>query len=592
MRYTREQARALLDRPPTVLPANRQVEVGRAVDITHAVEALRVLPTTSRERGIPLRSLLSRIGGGGLSPVRATLESLGEQVEGTDSEGRFREMKRALQRVREENSNLRKEMGALQTQVEDMRAKIPSSRRVGADDPPATPVVEGPSGSASLRKVARTARRADATRRESSQRGRGGRNSLPLNSREDPPLPSPQDGCTEVVRRGRRAGGNGRQRGAAAEDVKKAIAIAKAWGRDRPAGESSPPRRTEPRGQGASRAVPGALVRQAAKRQNRRRAAPRTAAVTLTTRGERSYAEIMREARQAIDLEDLGLKERLKLRRAINGGYKFEIAGRDGPDLADRLARQLQDVVGGIAKVARPVKMEEIRIVGLDDTVTPDEVVRALCAKGGCPQSAVTTGNIRRAANGLGSIWVRLHAVAANAVATERRIRMGRATAEVQLLEPRPLQCYECFAFGHAAANCRAHVSRRGRCFRCGEQGHVAQGCTNVVRCPLCHDAGRQAHHRMGGRDCRAVEAGRPRRRRTAQAGQHKEPGRSRLEQDVPENLPATHGRSVPGGHGRGASAAKEKTARAPPMGGKSGGASGTRSTTSRRGNGDRAPRG
>lgn len=268
--------------------------------------------------------------------------------------------------------------------------------------------------------------------------------------------------------------------------------------------------------------------------------------------GGRSYVEVMREARQAIDLEDLGFKERLKIRRAINGGYKFEIASRDGPDLADRLARQLEDVVGGSAKVVRPMKMEEIRVIGLDDTVTPDEVVRALCAKGGCPQTAVTTGSIRRAVDGLGAIWVRLPAAAAKAVVTERRVRVGWATAGVRLLERRPLQCYACFAFGHAAANCRAQASLRGRCFRCGEQGHVAQGCINAVH---CHDAGRQACHRMGGRACRAIVDVFPKRRRTAHAGRQECAGSTTGR--TPRDPPAPRGGSVVSGRGRGAPAAK-----------------------------------
>lgn len=58
-----------------------------------------------------------------------------------------------------------------------------------------------------------------------------------------------------------------------------------------------------------------------------RRRPPRTAAVTLTRKADTvQYADLLMEAKQRINLEELGINETL-VKRAITGGIIIEIPG-------------------------------------------------------------------------------------------------------------------------------------------------------------------------------------------------------------------------------------------------------------------------
>lgn len=147
--------------------------------------------------------------------------------------------------------------------------------------------------------------------------------------------------------------------------------------------------------------------KKAAPKRRKARIAPKTAAVTITALGGQSYAEILKTARERVDLEDIGVSSTMALKRARNGGYLLEIKGEGGSDKANRLARDLEDTLSGDALVARPVKYAEMRVIGLDELVSPEEIERAICAQGECARSSLRVGNIRRAPNELGALQFR-----------------------------------------------------------------------------------------------------------------------------------------------------------------------------------------
>lgn len=98
----------------------------------------------------------------------------------------------------------------------------------------------------------------------------------------------------------------------------------------------------------------------------------------------------MARVRRELVLEDFGIAE-LRPKRAITGGLVLEVPGPEGASKADRLARRMEEVLEGTdVRVARPMKRGEIRLHGLDDSVTEDEVREA--AAGGCPAEDARVG--------------------------------------------------------------------------------------------------------------------------------------------------------------------------------------------------------
>ncbi|XP_063370301.1 uncharacterized protein LOC134658547 [Cydia amplana] len=244
---------------------------------------------------------------------------------------------------------------------------------------------------------------------------------------------------------------------------------------------------------------------------------PRSAAVVLTleTGAEErgvTYGTLITEAKSKISLDGLGIAG-LRFRRAVTGAAILEIPGPDttSGNQADSLAAKLRETLNvADVRISRPVKCAEMRISGLDDSVTEEELAAAVAKVGGCALEAVKVGRISRAPTGLGTAWARCPVAAAKKVA-EGRLLVGWASANVKLLESRPLRCFRCLVPGHVRKGCTSEIDRSDQCYRCGQSGHRARDCTAAPHCTLCTAAGKSADHSAGSSTC-AMGAKAPKR--------------------------------------------------------------------------------
>ncbi|XP_049880491.1 uncharacterized protein LOC126376978 [Pectinophora gossypiella] len=219
---------------------------------------------------------------------------------------------------------------------------------------------------------------------------------------------------------------------------------------------------------------------------------PRTAAVVLhlqpaAMEGGTTYADVLRTAKAKVNLQSLGITN-LRIRKAVTGARVLELAGATSAEKADTLAEKLRESMSGdVVKVSRPIKRADMRIVGLDDSVSVQEVVEAVATAGGCATDAVRTGVIREGAGGMGSLMVSCPVAAAKRVA-KGRLLVGWTSVQVRVLEPRPLRCFRCHETGHAHAMCESESSQ----------------CSATPHCTVCEAARRPAEHRLGSSKCTA----------------------------------------------------------------------------------------
>ncbi|KYQ58856.1 hypothetical protein ALC60_02142 [Trachymyrmex zeteki] len=233
------------------------------------------------------------------------------------------------------------------------------------------------------------------------------------------------------------------------------------------------------------------------------RRTPRTAAIQISCRNGAMYTDVLREAKEKIDIDELGISD-IRPRRARTGALLLEIPGTDGSEKANKLANKLKEALQNNCNVliSRPEKMADIRVRDLVDSTTKEELISKCAEIGKCDKNNVRVSDIVQSLNGLGSAIVKCTLAAAKLITKSTRIRIGWTSVRVDLLPERPPQCFKCLEVGHVRAQCRSEVDRGSLCYRCEGMGHAAKGCINPVNCVVCLSKGRKADHRMGGPAC------------------------------------------------------------------------------------------
>ncbi|XP_033360707.1 uncharacterized protein LOC117239317 [Bombus vosnesenskii] len=198
---------------------------------------------------------------------------------------------------------------------------------------------------------------------------------------------------------------------------------------------------------------------------------PGCAVVSLTVRDGSgfTYRNTMSVVKREVDITEL------RPRSAITGALLFEIPGQDARSKASRLAERMAATLKDLpAKVTVRRRTAELRVTGLEDSVTPEEVAAAVAEAGDCQADKVNVGVIRSAPGGLESVWLRCPLTAA------RKISRGRSA--------------------WSRVTCAGIAHRR-------PTGAL------VPMCPVCADLGMPASHHMGSPACKPPA----RKRRTAQ---------------------------------------------------------------------------
>ncbi|KAL0809346.1 hypothetical protein ABMA28_011553 [Loxostege sticticalis] len=234
---------------------------------------------------------------------------------------------------------------------------------------------------------------------------------------------------------------------------------------------------------------------------------PRSSAIVLTLLPGAhemgvTYESAIRDAKSRINLEELGISG-LRFSKAKTGGKILEIPGATSGDKADAFAAKLRDVLSEeTVRVTRPIKTVDIRLSGLDDSVTKEEVAAAVSKSGGCAVDHIKVGVIRQSWSGSGTVVVKVPVTAAQKV-SKGRLLVGWVSCRVQVLETKPLRCYRCMEGGHVREQCPCETDRSELCYRCGRPGHQARECDAAApHCPVCADLGKPADHKVGSKSC------------------------------------------------------------------------------------------
>ncbi|XP_063620671.1 uncharacterized protein LOC134793075 [Cydia splendana] len=231
------------------------------------------------------------------------------------------------------------------------------------------------------------------------------------------------------------------------------IATDKAWNIAAKGGKKKKAGRG-PQQKGKLAAIGAATSPRSQKQEASKLRPPRSTAVVLSLQPEAeekgiTYKSVIAAAKTQVDLSELDIQS-VRFKVAATGARLLEVPGAASGPKADKLAEKLSQLFSPEeVRVSRPTKCVELRVSGLDDSVTSEDIAAAIVQAGDCAIQEVKVGDIKSDPWSLGSVWVRCPIAAAKKVAGKGRLLVGWVSAHVKLLEARAQRCYRCLEPGH-----------------------------------------------------------------------------------------------------------------------------------------------
>lgn len=120
--------------------------------------------------------------------------------------------------------------------------------------------------------------------------------------------------------------------------------------------------------------------------------------------------KLIHNVKKRINLEEIGIKD-MRIRKERTRTTIMELEGESGDKKANKLTKKLLELRNehGKVRIRRPCKVVEIRIRGVENTVSKDEVTRAMEAKWGRPLSNYMVKNVVISRPRV--FWGRVHAI-------------------------------------------------------------------------------------------------------------------------------------------------------------------------------------
>jgi hypothetical protein len=159
-------------------------------------------------------------------------------------------------------------------------------------------------------------------------------------------------------------------------------------------------------------------------------------------------------------------------------------------------------------RVAVPTQMTSLRLNGVEDSITDEEVKTCVAEAGGCSPREIHLGKWLALQGKLRNIVVQCPSRAAiRIVEAGSRVKIGWSFVRAVLLKNSILTCYRCLMRGHTQQRCPSDKDYSRCCKNCGKEGHKAADCRAPAHCPVCKGKRRRDfQHRMGSEACPPVQ--------------------------------------------------------------------------------------
>ena len=237
------------------------------------------------------------------------------------------------------------------------------------------------------------------------------------------------------------------------------------------------------------------------KMQKRSPAARSGDAIRVSAKDGESYAEILKAVKAKVNPQN-SRAEFLSIRRTRR--EEILLVLKKGGDVSafekalDRVVEEKRDVRSLVSK-------RTLEVRGLDETVTREEGVAALCIALGKPELWDQCRLYKRF-GGVQTAVVRLTEADARSLLGLGSLRVGWVNCCIREHDE-VARCFRCQRYSHVSRGCTL-AGRKDACWRCGGASHVAKECKAPPGCLTCADSSENdVAHASGSGSCPVFRA-------------------------------------------------------------------------------------
>ena len=229
---------------------------------------------------------------------------------------------------------------------------------------------------------------------------------------------------------------------------------------------------------------------------------PRTRpdAILIGTKGDMSYADILRSVKSDPKLAAIG-NVVSRIRRTQKGELLLQL--NEAGAKTTEAQKSISEVLGTNAEVKTLTHRMTIECKDIDEVTTKEEICTAIREQFGIEEKALTEAiSLRETFGHTQTALISLPAESAKKLLDASRIKIGWVVCRIRE-RAKITKCFKCLEFGHLAKFCRNGVDRSKLCRSCGNEGHIAKHCKEEPSCMFCRgDRTQDAKHIAGSNKC------------------------------------------------------------------------------------------